>query len=213
MFWRQRCCENWLRWGDRNTKWFHKQSTIRRNRNVIKGIFNEGNRWREDPLKIDNTFLSYFTNMFPSSSPSEFNINKVLRYINAKVTSEMNSKLSTVYTREEIFQPLNQMHPSKASSLDGFPALFYQQYWHVIGEQTINRVLDFLNNFEPIDVLNHTNIVLIPKCKHPMHVSGFFPINLCNVSYKIISKVLVNCLKPILDSIISQKSKPINFHL
>lgn len=95
------------------------------------------------------------------------------------------------------------MHPSKALGPDGFPAFFYQRYWNIVGDQTINCVLGFLNNSKPINDINHTNIVLIPKTKSPSHVNDFRPISLCNVSYKLISKVLANRLKPILDSIIS----------
>lgn len=51
--------------------------------------------------------------------------------------------------------------------------------------------------------LNRTNIVLIPKVKSLEYVSQFYPINLCNFVYKIISKVLVNHLKSWLSSLIS----------
>jgi hypothetical protein len=36
---------------------------------------------------------------------------------------------------------------------------------------------------------------LIPKISHPSSVTEFWPINLCNVMYKLIFKVLDNRLK------------------
>ena len=51
--------------------------------------------------------------------------------------------------------------------------------------------------------INHTNIVLIPKVKDLEKMFDFRQISLCNVIYKIISKVLANRLKPALPRIIS----------
>ena len=53
--------------------------------------------------------------------------------------------------------------------------------------------------------VNDTCIVLIPKVQHPAALKDFLPISLCNVIYKVISKCLVNRLRPLLDYLISDE--------
>ena len=72
-----------------------------------------------------------------------------------------------------------------------------------MGDAVVNLVLDFLNEGIMLPALNYTNIVLIPKVKNLDKMSDFRRISLCNVIYKIISKVLANKLKQLLLEIIS----------
>lgn len=65
-------------------------------------------------------------------------------------------------------------------------------------------MLDFLNHGCIPDDINYTNVALIPKTKNPSKMIDLRPISLCNVSYKLISKVLANRLKVILPDIIDE---------
>jgi hypothetical protein len=48
-----------------------------------------------------------------------------------------------------------------------------------------------------------THVALIPKNNNPLSVLDYKPISLCNVMYKIISKVLANRLNEVLPHVIS----------
>ena len=51
--------------------------------------------------------------------------------------------------------------------------------------------------------LNETLVTLIPKCQSPNTLNNYRPISLCNSVYKIISKIIVTCIRPFLTNLIS----------
>lgn len=72
-----------------------------------------------------------------------------------------------------------------------------------MGPDIIQAVQEFfkIGNLNP--KLNYSFVTLIPKISTPQTPSDFRPISLSNTIYKIISKILANRLKPILNKIIS----------
>ena len=83
-------------------------------------------------------------------------------------------------------------------------AIFFHKYWDIVGHSITNMVLNVLNSNMPIAEINKTNIALFPKTNQPSKIVEFRPINLCNTTYKLVSKVLANRLRPILLSIITE---------
>ena len=68
---------------------------------------------------------------------------------------------------EEIKAVLFQMGPTKAHGPNGMNALFYEKFWHIVGNDVTATVLDFLNLGNMVPEINYTHIVLIPKVKSP----------------------------------------------
>ena len=116
----------------------------------------------------------------------------------------MNDQLLQPFSRDEVETTMNQMEPITALGPDGMPPLFYQSFWSLVGDEVCSAVLDCLNNCKIPDVINHTNITLIPKVKSPENITEFRPFSLCNVVYKLVSKVLTNRLKMVLPAIVSE---------
>ena len=86
---------------------------------------------------------------------------------------------------------------------DGFPALFYKQLWPTMGNDVIKVVISFFTMGSMPKEVNSSLIVLIPKLSNPSSVNHYRPINLCNMVYKIISKILVKKFRLLLDKLVS----------
>ena len=79
---------------------------------------------------------------------------------------------------DEIKEALFTMGPLKASGLNGFHALSYQNQWPVVGKSVCLMVKDIFEGGDLSEGINSTSIVLIPKVEHPENLSQFRPITL-----------------------------------
>ena len=96
-----------------------------------------------------------------------------------------------------------QLGATKALGLDGFFGMFYQKHWNIMGETMTKAVQQFFL-YGILDLeFCETNVVLILKIDNPEGINHFRPISLCNFSYKIISKIMVNKMKHLLPSCVS----------
>lgn len=153
--------------------------------------------WKNGLQKL---ISDYYQNLFNST---QVNSDEVVSCVNQKIYDSQNSMLMKEITNEEVKTTILQMHPDKAPGPDGMTPAFYQKYWKIVGRDVIKMTRDFFQTGRMPGGLNETNLVLLPKKKNPTVVEDLRPIALCNVLIKIITKVLANPMKNLLEMVVS----------
>ena len=187
IYWIQRARANWLKHGDRNTSFFQQFAAQRRRRKKIKGLIDENGCFQTDEDRMSNIVYGYFQNLF-SAEVTQIDGSSLLD-VQRKVTGDMNFGLLAPYTAEEVKNALFSIGDLKAPGPDGLHAVFYKRFWDMLESDLVKEVLDAINTMKIPDGWNDTTVVMIPKVDKPDRVTQFRPISLCNVVYKIISKI------------------------
>ena len=145
--------------------------------------------------------MEFFIGLFTSSSPSI--PNNLDGLISPSLSQDDIEMLTKIPTADEIKKVVFSMGSNKAPGPDEMLALFFKFYWNVMGGEVIEAVISFFNRRYMLKEINHLFIALIPKGNNAASVNQFRPISLCNVLYKIISKLLTNRLKQVLNKLTS----------
>ncbi|KAA3477308.1 reverse transcriptase [Gossypium australe] len=201
-YWEQRARANWLKLGDKNTAFFHKYASTRRRINSITKLVSEDGREITDGSEILHVATGYFKDLFEYKGFGD--PRKVLEGIESIVSHEVNEKLLSPFREDEIQTTLKDMGPTKAPGTNGFPALFFQQYWHIVGKDIVEFFLNILNGNTGVELANVTELVLIPKITNPSSLVNFRPISLCSVLYKIVAKAIANRMQNVIGMCIDE---------
>eukprot|EP00253_Pinus_taeda_P032882 PITA_32882 len=180
VLWRQKSRIRWLKEGEKNTKFFHKSTVQRRMRNHISQIINAQGEKVETQEEIEQEFIQHFKEMSkePNINQAEA-IEGITRHIPRLITEEQNTLLLKPISLQEVETTANSL----------------KAVWQVVEESRSMRWM--------YPGLNATFIALIPKSEESNKPDKYRPIALCNIIYKIVSKVVALRLKPVVPLIIS----------
>lgn len=65
---KQKSRNDWLKDGDDNTRFFHTSTLVRRRRNRVESLKNDGGIWVEDKKGLKETAMRFYTDLFSSNS-------------------------------------------------------------------------------------------------------------------------------------------------
>ena len=192
----------WIVEGDRNTKFFHTSTLVRRRSNKIVRLRNSVGEWITDSNLIRLHIQRGFEDLFSTSHlhvPSGFSLPSWAPRVSDLEALDISAPVSD----KDIKTSLWSFKPFKAPGPDGLHPGFFQKCWNTVGDSVTNEVKHIFTNGRMPAYLNKTLISLIPKCIGPETLTQFRPISLCNTVYKIVTKILVCRIRPIIGNLVS----------
>lgn len=140
-FWAQRSRVQWLKLGDKNTKYFHTIAKLHIRHNYFHELQRPDGSIVSSLKDMYETAQSFFQNLF--SNPG--NAFPLMTYnLPTKLSSEDNQFLTSVPHESEIRHAVFQINPNKAPDPDGYSAKFYQFFWKELKLDIIRFVQDLL---------------------------------------------------------------------
>lgn len=106
-------------------------------------------------------------------------------------------------TEEDIKGVLFSMLRDKSPGPDGYTVELLREKWNIVKLDFVVVVQSFFRYGFLTKGVNTTILALIPKKKEVKYFKDYHPISLCNVLYKVISKLIANRLKKLIPSFIS----------
>jgi exonuclease III len=203
-YWRIKSRSLWLKAGDRNTSFFHRQYRARLSRNHISEITTAEGQTCKGFKQIKEAAVRHYKHLYTADIQSnEEDIADLLFNIPSLISPEDNDILLKPITEEEIIKIVWSMESDKAPGPDGFSIHFYKICWDIIKADLLKMIKGFMEKAKVGGGTNSTYLALIPKESNPETFARFRPISLCNASYKILAKLLANRIKPLLNRLIS----------
>ncbi|XP_055960979.1 uncharacterized protein LOC126672148 [Mercurialis annua] len=154
----------------------------------------------DDHEELKSMAVQYFANLFTGSTDQY--IPFPFKGMFPQLDIATSTLLAKEITNDEVRMALFDLQPLKSPGVDGLHALFLQNQWSTVGPKICDFIKGIFSGQEFPREINRTLITLIPKCENPESIKSFRPISLCNVIYKIITKIIANRLKKVMPHII-----------
>ena len=112
------------------------------------------------------------------------------------------ARLEETFSKEEIWTAIYGLNSDKAPGPDGFPLAFWAFSWDFVKNEVLGFFKEFHDQGRFVKNLNATFLILILKKQTVEDFKDLRPISLVGGLYKILTKMLANRIKRVMDKVI-----------
>ena len=110
--------------------------------------------------------------------------------------------LDAAITEKELQEAVSQLQDEKSPGIDGITAEFYKQFWYLIHTQYFEYITEARGTSLPAGKNTSITALRYKDKGDVKNLRNYRPISLINVDVKILTKVLTNRFKQVLQSVI-----------
>ncbi|MCP3679804.1 MAG: reverse transcriptase family protein, partial [Gammaproteobacteria bacterium] len=166
----------------------------------------------KDQAAIEGKITSFYSNLY-SRRDSEASAARLEQFIKnspliKKLSQEQREKLDMKISEAEVSNYLRGMRNNVAPGSSGYTGNFYKAFWTILKQ----RIMNAIHKTKEVNCLSASQkigiVQIIPKAdKNLKLLTNWRPLTLLNTFYKLISGVLANRLKSVLDYLIGPEQK------
>lgn len=205
-FFLQKSRINWLKEGDLNTTFLHRVWLTRASFNAIRSFLLIFDALLTDPLEMSDHAVAHFKAVLGPDGPLPLLLYTPSDWFQSltqfRCSLQQQQRMLLMPTTEEITKLMFSLNPNKAPGPDGLTSAFFKGAWSVIGVEVVTSIIIFFNSGFLPKATNSTILSLVPKFPDASMIAEYRPIACLNTIYKVISRLLVHRLKPILSGLI-----------
>lgn len=196
----------WMEVGDSCSKEFFASKKTRSSASRITELEDEHGTKHMSQKDLENICQHYYEKLYkarPQVNINEAEGEKLLQYLDKRLTPSMCEDLKKNITSGELRKALFDMKLGKSPGPDGITCEFFPEYWGLVGDEFTNMVLESIAIGKFPSGVTKGMIALLHKGGSRAVLTNWRPISLLNISYKIYAKALQLRLQPVLMDVIS----------
>ncbi|KAL3687609.1 hypothetical protein R1sor_013918 [Riccia sorocarpa] len=175
---------------------------------TIKTLQLEDGSNTKDLDRIIQEVRDFHTSLFKKDREDEHTPGlreETLAKLETKVPLELNQRLKAIPDLQEIEQRVHALASEKAPGLEGITAEVLRVRWHTIKLDYLTVIQEFWKDERLTTKAKKGVMKLLPKNDEYWLLINWRPITLLGITYKLVSKIIAERLKPFMSSLVRQQ--------
>ena len=192
----------WYNEGEKPSKYFFNLAKANYNKKTMYELVLEDGTTTSDSHRILAEQYAYYDKLYTARPDVHFSLKNDT---GSKISTEDSEAMEQLITLEEVREAILHFPPEKAPGVDGLQAIFYQTFIEEFAELLHAAYLYAYEKGVLHITARRGYLTLIPKKdRNLLLLKNWRPLTMLSMEYKVLSKILDNRLKTVLDGIIEQ---------